>query len=119
MPVSVVRELYGVMAAQGAAGGFVVTSGVFTADAHAFAKGRNIRLIDGPALQKMVDAAQAAQAPGAARPPGPGAAATLAPACPRCGAAMRRRVARQGDHAGQAFWGCSTYPRCRGVREMD
>jgi restriction system protein len=37
--VDVVRELYGVMAAQGAAGVFVVTSGSFTADAQAFAEG--------------------------------------------------------------------------------
>lgn len=38
--VTVVRELYGVMAANGAAGGFVVTSGRFTDDAKAFASGR-------------------------------------------------------------------------------
>jgi restriction system protein len=43
--VTVVRELYGVMAAHGAAGGFVVTSGRFTDDAKAFADGRNIRLV--------------------------------------------------------------------------
>jgi len=46
--VEVVRELYGVMAAQGAAGGFVVTSGTFTEPARNFAQGRNIELIDGP-----------------------------------------------------------------------
>ena len=40
--VAVVRELYGVMAAQGAAAGFVVTSGSFTPDAVEFARGRNI-----------------------------------------------------------------------------
>lgn len=39
--VAVVRELYGVMAAKGAAGGFVVTSGSFTDEAIAFASGRN------------------------------------------------------------------------------
>jgi len=49
--VMVVRELYGVMAAKGAAGGFVVTSGRFTEDATSFAAGRNITLIDGPRLQ--------------------------------------------------------------------
>ena len=36
--VEVVRELYGVMAAKGAAGGFVVTSGRFTDEAAAFAR---------------------------------------------------------------------------------
>lgn len=60
--VEVVRELYGVMAAQGAAGGFVVTSGTFTEPARNFAQGRNIELIDGPALQKMIDAVRPAVA---------------------------------------------------------
>lgn len=35
------------------------------------------------------------------------------PTCPLCGKAMRRRTARQGPHAGQAFWGCSGYPECK------
>ena len=52
--VSVVRELYGVMAAQGAAGGFVVTSGRFTKDAVEFAEGRNVVLIDGAILFEMI-----------------------------------------------------------------
>lgn len=43
--VDVVRELYGVMAAKGAAGGFVVTSGSYTNDAKAFADGRNVKLV--------------------------------------------------------------------------
>lgn len=33
--------------------------------------------------------------------------------CPRCGAALVRRVARQGGRAGEAFWGCSNFPQCR------
>lgn len=50
--VQVVRELYGVMAAQGAAGGFVVTTGVFTSEASKFAKGTNVQLIDGKSLTR-------------------------------------------------------------------
>ncbi|MBK9348591.1 MAG: restriction endonuclease [Burkholderiales bacterium] len=50
--VNVVRELFGVMSAEGATGGFVVTTGIFTVDAKAFAEGRNIDLIDGHALAK-------------------------------------------------------------------
>lgn len=37
------------------------------------------------------------------------------PSCPRCGAAMVRRVAKSGARVGQAFWGCSQYPRCKGT----
>lgn len=43
--VATVRELYGVMAAEGAIGGFVVASGAFTVDACAFAEGRAIKLV--------------------------------------------------------------------------
>jgi restriction system protein len=51
--VTVVRELYGVMAAEGVAGGYVVTSGTFTKDAKEFASGRNIELIDGKGLDAL------------------------------------------------------------------
>lgn len=50
--VQVVRELYGVMAAQGAAGGFVVTSGAFTVEAKKFSQGTNIQLVDGEKLTR-------------------------------------------------------------------
>jgi restriction system protein len=46
--VAVVRELCGVMAAKGAAGGFVVTSWSFTEEAVSFASGRKVTLFDGP-----------------------------------------------------------------------
>jgi restriction system protein len=59
--VTTVRELYGVMAAKGATGGFVVTSGRFTTDAKDFAQGRNIELVDGPRLFAMIQQARGAQ----------------------------------------------------------
>ena len=58
--VAIVRELYGVMAAKGAAGGFVVTSGSFTEEAIAFASGRNITLVDGSKLFGLIQQARAA-----------------------------------------------------------
>ncbi|WP_295678919.1 restriction endonuclease, partial [uncultured Nevskia sp.] len=44
--VGVVREVFGLMAAHGATGSYVVSIGPFTADARAFAEGRNIELVD-------------------------------------------------------------------------
>jgi restriction system protein len=41
-----------------------------------------------------------------------------APACPLCGKPMRQRTAKKGPHAGQAFWGCSAYPDCNGIRNV-
>jgi restriction system protein len=119
--VEVVRELYGVMAARGAAGGFVVTSGRYTSEATAFASGRNVKLIDGPQLHQMLRLAQAAAAAShqSRRETAPQPAAhpdNSVPLCPTCGKSMVRRVARQGSNAGSDFWGCSAFPRCRGTR---
>jgi restriction system protein len=116
--VDVVREVYGVMAAKGAAGGFVVTSGKFTADAQEFARGRNLTLVDGDKLFAMLQSARAGIKKGA-----PAAVATTrpgvsAPACPACRSAMVEREAKRGTHAGKAFWGCSTYPKCRGTVQI-
>ncbi|MEJ2380486.1 MAG: restriction endonuclease [Gammaproteobacteria bacterium] len=56
--VRTVRELYGVMSAQRAAGAFVVTSGVFTREAQAFAYDKNVLLIDGPQLLRLLRVAR-------------------------------------------------------------
>ena len=47
------------------------------------------------------------------------AAREEAPACPECGAPMRKRTARSGKNPGQPFWGCSKYPACEGIRSYD
>lgn len=44
-----------------------------------------------------------------------GAAAPHAPSCPTCSATMVRRRAKAGANAGQEFWGCSSFPKCRSV----
>ncbi len=131
--VMVVRELYGVMAAKGAAGGFVVTSGSFTSDAVAFAAGRNITLVDGTRLFSMIKQARRARgdAASAFRPVNvPANAPAKAPenvavaqplatlGCPKCGSVMEKRLARNGANAGNFFWGCTTYPKCRGARNI-
>jgi len=41
-----------------------------------------------------------------------------APVCPQCGKDMVKRIARSGNKAGQAFWGCSGYPGCKGTRPI-
>nr|WP_245218064.1 topoisomerase DNA-binding C4 zinc finger domain-containing protein [Ruegeria sp. HKCCE3926] len=38
------------------------------------------------------------------------------PNCPACGSRMVRRTAKKGPNAGNKFWGCSRFPRCRGTR---
>lgn len=127
------RQLYGVMAARGATGGFVVTSGQFTADAVAFAKGRNVELVDGPNLSALLKKATDARAKPVRAPNEPASVATSVdspsaadthaalevPACPRCESPMVMRTSKAGANAGSRFWGCATYPRCRGQRTID
>lgn len=38
-----------------------------------------------------------------------------APVCPKCGAQMVVRVAKQGQHAGHKFYACSNYPNCKSI----
>jgi restriction system protein len=120
--VDVVRELYGVMAAKGATGGFVVTSGRFTDDATAFAEGRNVQLVDGPKLFAMIKQAKLSLTATAQKSSNnPQEAQTnraMEPSCPQCGSAMVKRTARKGGNAGGEFWGCSKYPTCKGVRQL-
>ena len=41
------------------------------------------------------------------------------PTCPACGKAMTIRKAKSGPSAGKPFWGCSGYPACKAIVEMD
>lgn len=109
VPVTIVRELYGVMAAQQAAGGYVVTSGRFTQDALAFAEGRNIELIDGGTLPCLLRQNRNASSPA----PTTTAVPASTSACPRCNEPMVARVAKRGASTGSEFWGCRRYPKCK------
>ena len=121
--VDVVRELYGVMAAKGATGGFVVTSGRFTEDAISFVSGRNVTLVDGPKLHGLLRQAKAEVDRSPARPAAassvqPSVAPVQASSCPLCSKPMARRTAKRGANAGGEFWGCTGYPACRGTRPI-
>ncbi|WP_151445802.1 restriction endonuclease [Lacisediminimonas profundi] len=117
--VGVVRELYGVMAAKGVAGGIVVTSGDFTDDAKVFAAGRHVKLVDGGLLFGLITQAQESLAGRgrAAMPATRATGAAVEPLCPICASAMVSRTARKGVNAGREFWGCTGYPACRGTRQ--
>jgi hypothetical protein len=39
------------------------------------------------------------------------------PLCPRCQVPMVLRTATRGDHAGQQFYGCPNYPKCKETRQ--
>lgn len=107
--VATVRELYGVMTAERAVGGFVVASGQFTDEARNFAEGRSIKLVPARSLLTMIQ-----HNTGQVSNPLPEEDAS--PACPKCGSTMVQRVAQKGSQAGNRFWGCTRFPACRGIR---
>jgi len=106
--VSTVRELYGVVTAEGAAAGILVCSGRYTKDAVEFAQGKALTLIDGLALARLIGEVQTA--PKIKTEP-------TGTACPVCQSPMVLRTVRRGKQAGKRFWGCSKFPECRGTRD--
>jgi restriction system protein len=111
----VLREIWGLVSHHQVHGAIVITSGRFTREAHAFAEGKTLELIDGPQLLALVKSVQRGSPPRSPVSPSAVPSPIAIPSCPQCGASMVRRTARKGANAGNDFWGCSTYPRCRGV----
>jgi len=120
--VQVVRELFGVVASEGAQSGICVTSGQFTTEATDFVAKSPIRLIDGRELVRMIADLQESgrlqdrgseTAPAAT--PSPHAAPMV---CPQCGALLVKKLAKRGARMGSAFLGCSTFPSCRYTRDI-
>lgn len=110
-----VREFYGAMKAHQVAKGIYITSGIYSQDALGFTKSiptpDSIDLIDGDDMLKLISEL----------PQGRQDAlfdfAThddyTTPTCPNCGIKMVQREATKGKNAGETFWGCRNYPRCK------
>lgn len=39
--------------------------------------------------------------------------------CPKCSLPMVKRIAKKGSNAGSEFWGCTAFPKCRYVEEIN
>lgn len=109
--VKLVRELFGIMAAEKIESGMIITSGEFTDDAKEFAVGKKLVLMSGDRLlqqirkfpadkqQRLLDIALEGD--------------YKTPTCPQCDIKMTVRENRSGRNPGSKFWGCVRYPRCR------
>jgi restriction system protein len=103
--VKVARELYGVVAAEAASGGIVISSGTFTQEAKDFARGKPLELLDGSVLRNLIGEVQ--------KKPSIHIKNSDGGVCPICGSKMVLRIAKKGTNAGEKFWGCSAFPKCR------
>lgn len=117
--VSVVREMYGLLAHHQADAVKIVCVGGYTADAARFALGKPIKLIGGEQLLDMIQTAQRGSAlgipPDSRIEPALGSAIetpSQSPTCRRCGSVL---VQRTNKRTGELFLGCSQFPHCRGT----
>lgn len=124
----VIRELFGLVVANRASRGIVVTSGTFSREAREFAQQSGTELLDGPALLALIASGNAARpvssgtpsptfttAPAPPASPIPRAIPSGVPSCPACLSPMVLRRAGRGPNRGSVFWGCSRYPGCKGT----
>ena len=107
--VQTVRELFGVIAAEGASGGIVISSGTFTNEAIEFVKGKQIEIIDGPELSRMIMGVKNNSK---------SVVHKNANMCPVCGSEMILRTAKKGINVGEKFWGCAKFPKCKGIMKF-
>jgi len=106
--VNLIRELRGVMAAEGVKEGIFVTSGGYTDDAVAFASTNHIDLMDGKAVLAAIRKLSEEQQASLLRLATDGDYTT--PTCASCGVKMVLRTPKSGGS--KPFWGCVNYPKC-------
>ena len=106
--VSVVREMFGVLTASNANKVIIICSGRFTQQAIDFASDKPVTLIDGNELLSLINEVQTE----------PKVETIKQNVCPRCGSELVERQAKRGAHAGNAFLGCSAFPKCRYTEEL-
>jgi len=109
--VKPIRELYGVMAADGVSNGAFFTSGHFTSEALAWARDKKLDLVDGGEFLSRIRQLPATQQQELLSIATAGDYTT--PTCPSCGVKMVTRTASKGPSEGRDFYGCRNYPRCK------
>jgi len=112
--VKVVREMFGLLAHHQASAVKIIAVGTYTADAQRFAAGKPIELITGEALFELIRSVQTNPAnptPQTCESP----MRETTPPCPKCGKEMHLRANRRTN---ERFWGCTSYPSCRGTRQL-
>lgn len=105
-----VREQYTVMQVAKAHGVYVITTGEFSYKAIKFADDKNISLIDGLKLRRLVKRNSSSVETSDGR--------GQSPLCPLCAAEMLIRTGTDREGRDKRFWSCSNYPKCLGTTEI-
>jgi hypothetical protein len=110
------REFYGLIVAENAKRGIFMTTGLYSRDAQEFAEGKPIKLLGRAEIEQLM-ASVARTGENLCNIQDwindfAAVAHVIDPDCPRCRKPMKLR---RGP-TGRAFWGCVSFPRCRGKR---
>jgi restriction system protein len=109
--VNLIRELYGIMAAEQVRHGIFLTTSIFSQDAIEFAKDRRLILID---ADEFIDLINGLDDISKRRIHGIATEGDYrTPTCVNCNVKMAKRVIKKGINAGNEFWGCINYPKCK------
>jgi HJR/Mrr/RecB family endonuclease len=106
--VKAVREFLAALTDSGIQSGIFITLSGYTGEAKSLAEKHGIQIIDETGLADLLEKLSAAT--------DKDVLAILTDTrkfCPKCESEMVLRTAGKGFNAGQKFWGCSRYPKCR------
>jgi restriction system protein len=109
--VSLIRELYGVMASENIKYGIFLTTSIFSPDALEFAQNKTLILIDADEFINLINNLDEPSKQRINQIATEGDYTT--PTCVKCNVKMVKRTAKKGNNAGNEFWGCANYPRCK------
>lgn len=106
--VRAVREFLGALTDAGIQKGIFVTLCGYSGEAKQLAEKHGIEIVNETGLAKLLEAVDARFDPEMLA-----ILRDTRKVCPKCESNMVLRTATKGPGAGQKFWGCSAYPRCR------
>jgi restriction system protein len=109
--IKIVRELFGIMAADRIKMGMVITSGDFTSEAVEFGKSNKLKLISGNQFLALIKRLSEEKQQHLLDVALEGDYST--PTCPQCDVKLVKRESSKGRSAGGYFWGCVNYPKCK------
>jgi restriction system protein len=109
--VSLIRELYGVMASERIKVGIFLTTSIFSQDAIEFTKNKTLLLIDADEFVNLINGLDDINKKRIDHVATEGDYST--PTCVNCDVKMVKRVTKKGTNAGNEFWGCINYPKCK------
>jgi restriction system protein len=111
----IIRDFHGVVQHEKADKGEIITTGTFTAQAREWVSGKPITLIEGNEFLVLLKKARNQPLPLIKDSDNKILEEQKPPLCPNCGREMVIRIAKKGINIGEKFWGCPSYPKCRGI----